>query len=42
LEREKSLDQVRSDLFKFGSNKVIIFERWLQEFLPATGSGNNL
>ena len=42
LEREKSVDQVRSDLFKFGQSKVFIFEGWLQEFLPATGSGNNL
>ena len=42
LEREKSVDQVRSDLFKFGQSKVFIFEGWLQEFLPATDSGNNL
>lgn len=35
LEREKTLDQVRSDLLKFGPNKVTIFEAWLREFLPA-------
>ena len=35
LEREKNSDQVRSDLLKFGQDKVTIFEEWLQEFLPA-------
>jgi uncharacterized protein len=35
LEREKSTDQVRSDLLKFGAEKVVIFDGWLQEFLPA-------
>lgn len=34
LEREKSLDQVRRDLSKFGDRKVEILESWLDEFLP--------
>ena len=34
LEREKSLDQVRHDLSKFGARKVEILESWLQELLP--------
>ncbi|GFO61438.1 HD family phosphohydrolase [Geomonas silvestris] len=34
LEREKSLDQVRADLGKFGIHKVAIFEGWLEELLP--------
>jgi uncharacterized protein len=32
LDREKSLDQVRCDLLKFGRQKVVIFEGWLKEF----------
>jgi uncharacterized protein len=32
LEQEKSTDQVRGDLLKFGQNKVTIFEAWLEEF----------
>lgn len=34
LEREKSADQVRCDLLKFGEHKVDIFEAWLRELLP--------
>ena len=36
LEREKSTAQIRSDLLKFGQDKVSIFERWLQEFSKGT------
>jgi uncharacterized protein len=36
LEKEKSLDRVRNDLLKFGAEKVITFEEWLQEFSPPT------
>ncbi|MBU5613617.1 HD domain-containing protein [Geomonas azotofigens] len=32
LDREKSTDQVRSDLLRFGEEKVRIFESWLREF----------
>lgn len=32
LEREKTADQVRCDLLKFGREKVLIFERWLDDF----------
>jgi uncharacterized protein len=32
LEREKSTEQVKKDLLKFGPDKVTIFERWLLEF----------
>jgi len=35
LEREKSTEQVKADLLKFGSAKVTIFERWLLEFYQA-------
>jgi len=35
LEREKSLDQVREDLARFGAHKVTIFESWLAELLPS-------
>ncbi|GFO69716.1 HD family phosphohydrolase [Geomonas limicola] len=34
LEREKSLAEVRADLFKFGPHKVAILEGWLRELLP--------
>jgi len=34
LQREKSADQVRSDLLKFGQQKVDIFESWLSDFQP--------
>lgn len=40
LDREKSTDQVRSDLLKFGREKVLIFERWLSDFgLQAAAAG---
>jgi len=42
LEREKSPDQIRNDLLKFGQNKVTIFEEWLQEFLPAGSAPKNI
>jgi uncharacterized protein len=32
LSTEKSLEQIRHDLGKFGAAKVAIFEAWLQEF----------
>ncbi|WP_224982072.1 HD domain-containing protein [Geomonas agri] len=32
LDREKSTDQVRSDLLRFGQEKVRIFESWLRDF----------
>ncbi|MCM0081707.1 HDIG domain-containing protein [Geomonas sp. Red32] len=32
LEREKSLKQVRNELAVFGSQKVTIFESWLEQF----------
>ena len=32
LDREKSADQVRSDLLRFGQEKVVIFESWLNDF----------
>jgi len=32
LEREKSTEQVKTDLLKFGPDKITIFERWLLEF----------
>lgn len=32
LEREKSVARVRSDLYKFGEAKVVIFEGWLRDF----------
>ena len=32
LDREKSTARVRSDLFKFGAEKVAIFEGWLSDF----------
>jgi len=38
LEREKSADQVRSDLLKFGEHKVGIFDGWLRELLPQVGT----
>lgn len=34
LLREKSAAQVRSDLLKFGQQKVDIFESWLSDFQP--------
>ena len=34
LQKEKSTDQVRSDLLKFGQQKVDIFESWLSDFQP--------
>jgi uncharacterized protein len=32
LDQEKSTDQVRSDLLKFGAEKVALFEIWLKDF----------
>lgn len=32
LTLEKSADRVRSDLARFGAEKVVIFDRWLREF----------
>jgi uncharacterized protein len=32
LSAEKSVDRIRSDLGKFGADKVAVFEGWLQEF----------
>jgi uncharacterized protein len=32
LDREKCLTQVKSDLLKFGKEKVLIFESWLNDF----------
>ena len=32
LDREKSAQQVRSDLLRFGEEKVIIFENWISDF----------
>ena len=32
---EKSPAQVRANLMRFGAHKVIIFDVWLQEFLPS-------
>lgn len=32
LEREKSTDRVRSDLMRFGAEKVEIFHSWLSDF----------
>ena len=32
LSTEKTLEQVRQDLAKFGSMKVVIFDSWLKEF----------
>ena len=32
LDREKTPAQVRSDLFRFGQEKVLIFESWLDDF----------
>lgn len=32
LDREKSTEQVRADLLRFGQQKVAIFERWLCDF----------
>lgn len=32
LDREKSAAQVKSDLLKFGQDKVLIFENWLSDF----------
>ncbi|HBA86728.1 MAG TPA: phosphohydrolase [Geobacter sp.] len=32
LDREKTTDQVRGDLLKFGREKVLIFESWLIDF----------
>jgi len=29
---EKSLDQIRSELSKFGSNKTAVFDQWISEF----------
>jgi uncharacterized protein len=42
LDREKSADQVRGDLVRFGRDKVLIFESWLSDFrmgnaAPAAG-----
>jgi len=38
LDREKSVDQVRCDLLKFGHEKVAIFEGWLRDFNMATAA----
>jgi uncharacterized protein len=38
LEREKSPAQVAADLHKFGPEKVVIFQEWLREFLPAAAA----
>jgi len=32
LDWEKSADQVRADLLRFGAEKVVIFESWLNDF----------
>ena len=32
LSVEKSVDRIRTDLGKFGADKVAVFERWLEEF----------
>ncbi|HJV66580.1 MAG TPA: HD domain-containing protein [Geomonas sp.] len=32
LDREKSVDQVRGELLKFGPHKVAIFDSWLNDF----------
>ena len=32
LSVEKSVDRIRTDLEKFGADKVAVFERWLEEF----------
>lgn len=32
LDREKTTEQVKDDLLKFGSQKVAIFENWLSDF----------
>ena len=37
LDLEKSTDQVRSDLLRFGKHKVRIFEEWLREFSLDSG-----
>ena len=36
LDREKSQAQVRADLIKFGREKVLIFESWLNDFRMET------
>ena len=41
LDREKSEDQVRDDLLRFGREKVLIFESWLNDFRMAAGSDIN-
>ena len=38
LELEKSVDQVRCDLLRFGSEKVVIFEGWLNDFRMAASA----
>ncbi|MBU5637301.1 HD domain-containing protein [Geomonas sp. Red69] len=38
LDLEKSTDQVRSDLLRFGQEKVRIFESWLKEFSLDSGA----
>lgn len=38
LDREKSEEQVRTDLLRYGQEKVRIFERWLEEFRLSASS----
>jgi uncharacterized protein len=41
LDREKSINQVRCDLLKFGQEKVVIFDSWLGEFGLTSVPTNN-
>lgn len=40
LDREKSAEQVRLDLLRFGQEKVLIFERWLADLRVDSRSGS--
>jgi uncharacterized protein len=37
VDRELTVEEVRRGLSRFGEKKIIIFEAWLREFLPASG-----